>query len=107
MHGTDEMGSYSLKLAAPLKEESLIHLLNLSIETQKFAKPWKPQLILHFHKKKEKAKVENYRPMSHLAEVGKMVEYIVGEQILEHFIPITSSIHTSMGHWQITLQPMH
>ena len=24
--------------------------------------------------------------MSHLVEVGKLVEYIVGEQILEHFI---------------------
>jgi hypothetical protein len=67
-------------------EESLLHLVNLSIESHNFAKPWKPQLILPFHKKKEKTKVENYRPVSHLVEVGKVVEYIVGERSLEHFI---------------------
>jgi hypothetical protein len=39
-----------------------------------------------FHKKKEKTKVENNRPVSHLVEMGKLVEYIVGDQILEHFI---------------------
>ena len=86
VHGRDEIDSYSLKLTAPLIEDSLLHLVNLSIESQNFATPWKPQLILPFHKKKEKTKVENYRPVSHLVEVGKLVEYIVGDQILEHFI---------------------
>jgi hypothetical protein len=61
-------------------------LVNLSIESQNFATPWKPQLILPFHKKKEKTKVENFRPVSHLVEEGKLVEYIVGDQILEHLI---------------------
>ena len=86
VHGRDEIDSFSLKLAAPLIEDSLLHLVNLSIESENFATPWKPQLILPFHKKKEKTKVENYRPVSHLVEVGKLVEYIVGEQILEHFV---------------------
>ena len=81
-----EIDSYSLKLAAPLMEESLLHLVKLSIESQNVAKPWKLQLILPFHKKNKKTKVENYRPVSHLVEVGKMVEYIVGEHILEHFV---------------------
>ena len=74
VHGTDERDSYSLKLAAPLIEDSLLHLVNLSVESQKFSTPWKPQLMLPFHKKKEKTKVENYRPVSHLVEVGKLVE---------------------------------
>ena len=56
VHGRDEIDSYSLKLAAPLIEDSLLHLVNLSIESQNFATPWKPQLILPFHKKKEKNK---------------------------------------------------
>ena len=86
VHGRDEIDSYGLKISAPMIEDSLLHLVNLSIENQNFAAPWKPQLILPFHKKKEKTKVENYRPVSHLVEVGKLVEYIVGEQILEHFI---------------------
>ena len=86
VYGIDGIDSYSLKLAAPLMEDSLMHLVNLSIEKQNFAKPWKPQLILPFHKKKEKTQVGNYRPVSHLVEVGKLVEYVVGEQILGHFI---------------------
>ena len=86
VHGRDEKDSYSLKLAAPQIEDSLLHLVNLSIESQNFATPWKPQLILPFHKKKAKTKVGNYRPVFHLVEVGKLVEYIVGEQILEHFV---------------------
>ena len=47
--GRDEIDSYSLKLAA---EDSLLHLVNLSTDSQNFAKPLKPQLILPFHKKK-------------------------------------------------------
>ena len=31
VHGTDTIDSYSLKLASPLIEESLLHLVNLSI----------------------------------------------------------------------------
>ena len=40
VHGRDEIDS------APLIEDSLLHLVNLSIENQNFAAPWKPQLIL-------------------------------------------------------------
>ena len=57
VHGRDEIDSYSLKLAAPLIEDFLLHLVNLSIESQNFATPWKPQLIYPFHKKKDKTKV--------------------------------------------------
>ena len=84
-HGVDTIDSYSLKLASPLIEDSLLHLVNLSIANNTFATPWKPQLIFPLHKKKEKTKVENFRPVSHLVEVGKLCEYIVYEQILEHF----------------------
>ena len=76
-----------------------MQLVNLSIENQNFATPWKPHLILPCHKKKEKTKVENYRPVSHLVEVGKLVEYIVSEQILEHFIDNNLlSTQTTMAH---------
>ena len=85
VHGVDNIDSYSIKLASPLIEDSLHHLVNLSIQTSTFAPQWKPQLIFPFHKKKEKTSVENYRPVSHLVEVGKLTEYIVYEQIVEHF----------------------
>ena len=77
--------SYSIKLAGPLIEDTLLHLINLSISQFKFAPNWKPQLIFPLHKKNKKELVENYRPVSHLVEVGKLVEYAVYEQVVEHF----------------------
>ena len=85
VHGTDWIDSYSLKIATPLLEDSLMHMINLSLRSGKFAKAWKPQLILPLHKKKSKESIENYRPVSHLIQVGSIIEYAVHEQILEHF----------------------
>ena len=84
--GVDTIDSYSLKLAAPLIEDALEHLINLSITTAKFASLWKPQLIFPQHKKSEKDVIENYRPVSHLVEVGKLVEHEVNDQVTEHFL---------------------
>ena len=83
--GVDKIDSYSLKLAAPLIEDALLHLVNLSILTSSFPKLWKHQLIFPQHKKKEKDKVENYRPVSHLVEIGQLVEQAVYFQVVEHF----------------------
>ena len=85
VHGVDWIDSFSLKVSSPLIEECLIHLINLSIRRSSFATRWKPQLIFPFHKKKEKDAIENYRPVSHLVQVGKMVEYAIYPQIVEHF----------------------
>ena len=84
--GVDNIDSYTLKLAAPLIEEALEHLINLSIKSGTFASFWKPQLIFPQHKKSEKDVIENYRPVSHLVEVGKLVETEVYDQLIEHFI---------------------
>ena len=47
---------------------------------------WMTQLIFPLHKKNERDCVANYRPVSHLVQVGKMVEYAVYFQIVEHFM---------------------
>ena len=86
VHGCDWIDAYSLKVASPLLEESLLHLVNLSIRQSRFAKVWKPQLIHPVHKKKEKDKKENYRPVSHLVQIGKICEYAVNFQIIDHFV---------------------
>ena len=86
VHGVDWIDSHSLKIASSLIEDALIHLINLSIKDAKFSKRWKPQLIFPLHKKNERDFVGNYRSVSHLVQVGKMVEYAVYFQIVEHFI---------------------
>merc|ERR1712055_135421 len=86
MHGTDWIDKGSLKIAGPLVEEALMHLINLSIREGRFSSRWKPQLIFPHHKKKDKDLLENYRPVSHLVQVRIMVEYAVYYQIVEHFV---------------------
>ena len=85
-HGTDWIDSGSLKLAGPLVEESLLHLVNTFIKQSRFSSRWKPQLISPQHKKNGKDLLENYRPVSKLVQVGKVVEYAVYYQIVEHFV---------------------
>ena len=85
-HGVDWIDSFSLKLAGPIIEERLIHLINLSILESKFSARWKPQMIFPHHKKNEKDILEHYGPVSHLVQVGKMVEYAAYFQIVEHFV---------------------
>ena len=38
------------------------------------------------HKKNDRTVIENFRPVSHLVQVGLMAEYAVYYQIVEHFI---------------------
>ena len=58
VHGVDWIDSYSLKISSPLLEESLMHLVNLSIGQTQFSMRWKPQLIFPLHKKDEKISVK-------------------------------------------------
>ena len=85
-HGLDFIDSYSLKLAFPLIEDSILHLINLSILSRTYSKNWKPQLVLPLHKKNDTMDGSNFRPVSHIIEVGKIVEYVVHEQVYNHFV---------------------
>ena len=85
-HGDDFIDSFSIKLAFPLIEDAILHIVNLSINTQSFAERWKVQLVFPLHKKADKLVGENYRPVSHIIEIGKIVEYAIYDQVYEHFV---------------------
>ena len=84
--GIDKIDNYSLKVAAPLIEDALLHLVNLSIRTRTFSSFWKHQLIYPQHKKQSKLLAKNYRPVSHLVEIGLLVEKAVSFQVVDHFL---------------------
>ena len=73
-HGTDYIDSKILKISAPVIENIILHLVNLSISTNNYAKGWKSQLVLPFYKKKDPLDGKNYWPVSHIIEIGKIVE---------------------------------
>ena len=85
-HGADFIDSYSLKLAFPLIEDAILHLVNLSITTNTYSKNWKFQLVLPLHKKNDTMDGNNFRPVSHIIEVGKIVEYVIHDQVYHHFV---------------------
>ena len=45
VHGVDNIDPYSLKIAGQFIEDALLQLVNQSLEQQKFATNWKPQLL--------------------------------------------------------------
>ena len=79
------MDSYSLKLATPYISDILLHLVNSAIISGQFGKIWKTQFIYPHHKKNDKSDPSNYRPVSHISEVSKLIEYAVFDQLMEHF----------------------
>jgi len=83
--GTDDIDSFSLKLAAPIIEDVLLHLINLTITGEKFATCWKKQLIHPYFKKGDRFLGENYRQVSNIPEISKLVEYAILEQLFKHF----------------------
>ena len=83
--GIDFIDGYSIKLAAPILEEVLLHLVNLNIEQAKFPQFWKSTKINPNYKKGDRTNGENYRPVSDIVFVSKITEAAVFEQTYEHF----------------------
>ena len=84
--GIDYIDGYSLKLAAPLIEDILLHLVNLTIEHSEYPSLWKVNKVSPQFKKGDKTNGENWRPITDLVFVSKLAEAAVNEQILAHFL---------------------
>ena len=67
--------------------------MNLSIKNGDFAEKWKVQLFLPLHKKNDKLNGNNYRPVTHIIEVGKIVYNHFYHGIFSTII-ITASLQT-------------
>ena len=83
--GVDELDSYSLKISAEIVGPAIHHLITLSIMQNKFPEPWKYAKVLPLHKKGEVLVRKNYRPVSILSPLSKVLERIVFEQMYSYF----------------------
>ena len=83
--GIDELDNYSIKLAAELIAQPIHHIVSLSINQDKFPHGWKFSKVLPLHKKDDKLERKNYRPVSILSPISKVLEKIVYEQIYNYF----------------------
>ena len=81
----DELDSFSLKIAADIVGPAVHHIVTLSIMQCKFPDPWKFAKVLPLHKKGDVLVRKNYRPVSILSPLSKVLERIVFEQLYNYF----------------------
>jgi len=104
--GPDGISPKLLKLAGNAIVQSLTKLINKSLSLSKFPKCWKEANVIPLHKKGDKSDTNNYRPVSLLSCVGKVMEKIVFKNVFNYvrdrellsphqsgFRPGDSSIH--------------
>ena len=84
--GIDELDNFSVKIAADHIAQPIHHIVCLSINQNKFPDGWKFSKVLPLHKKEEKLERKNYRPVSILSPLSKVLEKIVYEQFLDYDI---------------------
>ena len=73
-----------MKLALPFIENSLVFLLNTSIETSCFPDSWKVARVTPVFKDGDKTEKSNYRPVSVLPVISRLFEKLVTNQMCQY-----------------------
>ena len=73
-YGTENLSPHILKQCAPQLSPSLAILFTLSMKTGKVSSQWKASNVVPIFKKGDKGNIENYRPVSLLSCVSKIME---------------------------------
>ena len=76
-HGPDSVSGRMLKEAGDSIVPSLFRLFKLSLETCKFPNIWKLANVIPLYKKNNAETISNYRPVSLLSLVGKLLERVI------------------------------
>ena len=88
--GPDEIPARLLKATAPVIAPSLCKLFNKSLRLGTVPEEWKLANVVPVHKKGDKGQTENYRPISLLSIVSKVLERRVLVSIKYHLSQITN-----------------
>ena len=83
--GPDGISSKLLKEAAPVISPSLAKLYNCSLSNRQFPSAWKRANVSPLYKKGPENSCNNYRPVSLLSCVGKVLEKIVFKHVFNFF----------------------
>ena len=83
--GPDGISAKLLKEAAPVISPSLARLFNLSLSNRLFPSSWKRANVSPLYKKGPENLCNNYRPVSLLSCVGKVLEKIVFKHVFNFF----------------------
>ena len=79
--GPDGIPSHFLKLCSPILSLPVSFLFNLSLSSGYFPHRWRLAYIIPLHKSGDRTQVTNYRPISILSPLGKLLECFVSEYL--------------------------
>ena len=83
--GHDNISSNTLKLIANEVSPSLTLIINQSLSTGIFPDSLKTAKVIPIHKKDEKTIMSNYRPISILPVLSKIIESVMHSQLMHYF----------------------
>ena len=104
--GEDNMVPSLLKLAAPLIAQSVTNIFNMSVASGTIPIVWKSAHVSPLFKGGDASVVNNYRPISKLSCLAKILETLIKRQLCS-FLTINNILNTSQsgfrpGHSTIT-----
>ena len=80
--GIDYFQPGFIKDAADVLSVPLSHIINMSLDTGQFPQAWTAAKIIPLHKSGSTKSFDNYRPISVLPIVSKVIEKIVHKQLM-------------------------
>ena len=100
--GLDKISGRILKVAANSIAPSLTHIFNHGLISNCFPDEWKMARLVPIHKKGPRDLIENYRPISILPVISKIMERILSEQIYQYL-----SDNSLLTEYQYGFRKMH
>ena len=94
--GTDNIGPRLLKLAAPYISDSLTYICNQSIINSTFPEKWKEGKVSPLHKSGPKEDTNNYRPISVLPVLSKLLEKHIHDTLM-FYLTSNNLLHSTQS----------
>ena len=82
--GLDSLPSGFLKDIARVIAKPLCHIINLSLQSGIVPKDFKEAKVIPIHKSGNSCNIDNYRPISVLPVISKILEKCVNNQLMQH-----------------------
>ena len=82
--GIDGIGPKILKYYAMSLFHPLCYLFNLSLSSGTIPSEWKIHLITPVYKSADRSRINNYRPISLLYNISKVLKSLIHDKIIQH-----------------------
>ena len=104
--GIDGISPQVLQSCAVPLCEPLLHLFSSSLVTSTLPSEWKIHRVTPIFKSGDRALVSNYRPISLLPVISKVLERIIYDKIIDHLLPSLSPFQFGFIQGRSTLQQL-